>query len=115
MTRISNAVDDQKSLVLTMLSQVLVGIISQQLVPRKTPIGQVPLWAQNKIAVPEILLLTPAIANQIREGKIEQIDNTILTSGAAGMRTRDQSLQKYFKDGLITQESVAKYGRGQMK
>ena len=108
--RIINAVGSQnKDHVQTQLSQCLLGIVSQQLLRRAKPKLDGPMYAQSRVAVPEVLLLSSAISNQIRQGKIEQVDNSIQTSGATGMRTRDQSLNNYVKAGLITEVEADKF------
>ena len=66
------------------LSTVLEGVISQQLIPRTDAAGRV-------VAV-EVMVVTPAIRNLIREGKTYQITNAIQTGARLGMRTMDQAL-----------------------
>lgn len=50
----------------------------------------------------EIMVVTPAIANLIRESKAAQIYSTIQTSTGAGMQTLESSLAALFKKGLVT-------------
>ena len=68
--RIVNAFPaDKQPHVRTMLSTSLRGVISQQLIPRA---GQ-----PGRVAALEIMVNTPAVANLIRQGKIDQLENTM--------------------------------------
>lgn len=79
------------------LAMTLRGILSQQLVP-KTDGG--------RAAVREILVNTPAVANLIREGKVQQINTVIQTSAKLGMITLGQDIRRLIKEKVID-ESVA--------
>lgn len=81
------------------LSNVLVGIISQTLVPTADKKG--------RVAALELLKGTDAVSALIREGKIFQIPNSIATGKADGMFTLDQHLASLVRSGKIT-EDVAK-------
>ena len=87
---------DKQSHVRTMLSTSLRGVISQQLVPRKGEPGLV--------AALEILVNTPAVANLIRQGKLDQLENAMQGGGRIGMRTMDSAL----KDSWTRAGSVEK-------
>ncbi len=76
------------------LSNNLVGIISQQLLPRA---GQ-----PGRIAAIEVMVASSAIRNLIRENKAHQITSTIQTSKESGMQTMDQALRDLYKQSLIT-------------
>ena len=78
------------------LSVTLKGVISQQLIPR--------VDRQNRIAAREIMVVTPGISNLIREGQIHRIPEAIRAGAELGMITMDDSLQFYFKKGLISKE-----------
>jgi twitching motility protein PilT len=54
----------------------------------------------------EILIVTPAIRALIRDNKAHQIMSTIQTSGAAGMRSMNQSLFDLYRAGAITHEDA---------
>ena len=93
--RIVNAFPaDKQSHVRTMLSTSLRGVISQQLVPRA---GQ-----SGRVAALEILVNTPAVANLIRQGKIDQLENTMQSGASFGMRTMDMAIQALLDSGAIT-------------
>jgi len=78
------------------LSNNLVGIVSQQLLPRA---GQ-----PGRVAAIEVMVATSAIRNLIRENKAHQITSTIQTSRESGMQTMDQALRDLYKQSLITYE-----------
>ena len=77
-----------------MLSTSLRGVISQQLVPRKGEPGLV--------AALEIMVNTPAVANLIRQGKLDQLENAMQGGRQAGMKTMDSSLRELFDKGVIS-------------
>ncbi|MEY3256042.1 MAG: hypothetical protein RLZZ29_1177, partial [Cyanobacteriota bacterium] len=82
------------------LSNSLLAVFSQILVPRKT----VKPGESSRVMAQEIMIVTPAIANLIREGKIAQIYSFIQTGGKWGMQTLEKALCELFKTGLISQE-----------
>ena len=85
---------DKQAHVRTMLSTSLRGVISQQLVQRRGESGQV--------AALEILVNTPAVANLIRQGKLDQLENAMQGGRQVGMRTMDTSLREMMDRGVIT-------------
>ncbi len=85
----------EKSMVRSMLSESLQGVISQTLL-KKTNGG--------RVAAHEIMIGTPAIRNLIREDKIAQMYSAIQTGAAFGMKTLDQALLELLKKGLISRE-----------
>ena len=89
---------DKQSHVRTMLSTSLRGVISQQLVPRKGEPGLV--------AALEIMVNTPAVANLIRQGKLDQLENAMQGGRQIGMKTMDSSLRELFDKGVITGRSA---------
>lgn len=84
----------QQEQIRVQLSNNLVAIISQQLLPRASGKGRIP--------ANEIMIATPAIRNLIREGKTHQIPSTIQTSGGLGMTTMDQALRDLYMKGIVT-------------
>lgn len=90
----------QQHQILIQLSMVLQAVISQQLVP--TVDG-------NLTPALEIMTLTPAISNMIRESKIHQIDGQIASSASLGMITMDNSLLNLYTAGKITKETALTY------
>ncbi len=89
---------DKQDHVRNMLSTSLRGIVSQQLVKKKDGTG--------RCVALEILINTSAAANLIRQGKLEQLENVMQSSGREGMCTMDGSLKKLYDDGLITGEEA---------
>ena len=97
--RIVNAFPaDKQSHVRTMLSTSLRGVVSQQLVSRK--------GAPGRVAALEVLVNTPAAANLIRQGKIDQLESTMQAGAAAGMRTMDSAIEQLLDQGLISGRSA---------
>lgn len=86
---------DQQDQIRLQLALTLRGIISQLLLP-KVGGGRVPAR--------EILVNTPAIANLIRENKIEHIPSILQTGQDHGMQTMDQCLQDLLGKKLITED-----------
>lgn len=82
------------------LASVLQAVISQQLIP--TMDGTL-------IPVFEIMEVTPAIRNMIRENKVHQIDGLIYSSTGSGMISMDQSLINLYKEGQISKETAILY------
>jgi twitching motility protein PilT len=74
------------------LSEVLRGVVAQQLL-RKKGGGRVPAF--------EILLGSTALSNSIREGKTSNINNQIQTGKSKGMISMDQSLTELVKNGVV--------------
>ena len=85
---------DKQDHVRNMLSTSLRGIVSQQLCKKKDGTG--------RCVALEILINTSAAANLIRQGKLEQLENVMQSSGREGMITMDSSLKKLYDDGMIT-------------
>ena len=79
---------------------VLQAVISQQLIPDVDG---------HAIPAFEVMKLTPAIRNMIRDNKVHQIDGVIYSSSQYQMRSMDQSLFELFKQGKITKETALKY------
>jgi Tfp pilus assembly pilus retraction ATPase PilT len=52
------------------------------------------------------LINTSAAANLIRQGKLEQLENVMQSSGREGMCTMDGSLKRLVEDGVITGEEA---------
>ncbi|MEE8419399.1 MAG: PilT/PilU family type 4a pilus ATPase [Dehalococcoidales bacterium] len=89
---------DQRHLAQTQIASLLVGILCQALVPK--------IDGPGRTAAVEILMANSAVRNNIREGKIHQLPNIIMTSSRSGMVLMDQSLVDLFKGKEISQESL---------
>lgn len=103
---------DQQQQIRIMLSNGLVAIVSQTLLPRlQESAGGNPV-TKGRVLAAEILVNTPAIANLIRESKTPQIYSTMQMGGALGMQTLEASLAGLVKNGLISMsEAMAKTTR----
>lgn len=96
--RIIDAFDSrQQQQIRTQLAQVLEGVVSQQLV--STVNG-------NLAPAFEIMTMTNAVRNVIRESKAHQLDSLISSSAAAGMISMDQSLLELARTEQITAEQA---------
>ena len=87
----------EKSMVRSMLSESLQGVIAQTLLKKS---------GGGRVAAHEIMIGTPAIRNLIREDKVAQMYSAIQTGAAFGMKTLDQSLGELLQKGLIGRESA---------
>ena len=85
---------DKQAHVRTMLSTSLRGVISQQLIKRKDQPG--------RVAALEILVNTPAVANLIRQGKLDQLENAMQSGRQQGMCTMDFTLKDLADQGVIS-------------
>jgi len=88
---------NQQDQIRVQLSTALIGILSQQLL-HKLPKG--------RVAAYELLILTPAIQNLIREGKTFRINSSIQTGRKYGMQLLDDHLFQLWKDGLCDEREV---------
>ena len=82
------------------LSLALTAVVSQQLVP--TVDGKV-------TPALEIMTVTPAIRNMIRDNKVPQIDGILYSSRKEDMISMDGSLLNLYKQGRITKDTALKY------
>jgi twitching motility protein PilT len=63
----------------------------------------------GRAMVQEIMIVTPAIANLIREGKASQVYSAIQTGGKLGMQTMEQALAHLVNSNMIDiEEALAK-------
>ena len=88
---------NQQEQIRVQLSTAIIGILSQQLL-HKIPKG--------RVAAYELLVVTPAISNLIREGKTFRINSSIQTGRKYGMQLLDDHLFQLWKDGLCEREEV---------
>ncbi len=88
---------EQQDQIRTQLSTALIGVLSQALLPKKP---------EGVIAAYEMMVVTPAIQNLIRENKTYRIDSSIQTGRKHGMFLLDESLFKLWKDGLVEKEEA---------
>jgi twitching motility protein PilT len=93
---------NEKALVRTQLSDALVGIVSQMLLPTASPEPH----SRKRCAVFETLVATPAVRHLVREGKSAQIQSVLQTGAALGMQTMAQALQEAVAQQRIAQQHM---------
>lgn len=93
---------DKQDQVRTLLSFVLQGVISQQLLPKS--------FEPGRCLGMEVLVTTPAIRNLIREDKVHQIYSQMqIGQDKTGMMTMNQTIKKHVDTGLIDTETAMSY------
>ena len=90
----------QQQQIRTQLALCLEGVVSQQLLPTVEG-GLVPAF--------EVMSVTPAVRNMIRENKGFQLENAIAAAGAQGMVTMDQSILALFRGGRIHRDTALRH------
>jgi twitching motility protein PilT len=98
---------DKQSHVRTMLSTSLRGVVSQQLLQRADK--------QGRVAALEILVNTAATSNLIRQGKLDQLENSMQSGAQFGMRTMDTAIQALLDQRAITGKEAFKKGINKAK
>ena len=91
---------NQQHQIAVQLSMVLNAVVSQQLIPTVDG-GVAPAF--------EIMTVTPAIRNMIRDNKIPQIDGILYSSAKPDMISMDNSLLALYKSGKISKEIALTY------
>jgi twitching motility protein PilT len=86
---------EQQDQIRTQLSTALIGVLSQALLPKKP---------EGLVAAYEMMVVTPAIQNLIRENKTYRIDSALQTGRKHGMFLLDENLFKLWRDGLCDKE-----------
>jgi twitching motility protein PilT len=86
----------QQTQVRMQLSVSLQAVVCQQLLPRKD--------GQGRVAAREIMIITSAIANLIREGKTHQIYSALETGAKVGMVSMDKTIVELIRKNVISQE-----------
>jgi twitching motility protein PilT len=94
---------EQQEQIRTQLSGNLIAVLSQELCPLAT--------GRGRCAAYEFMVVTPAIANLIRENKTYRIDSSIQTGKKLGMQLLDEHLWSLYDAGKITLESMLEKGR----
>jgi twitching motility protein PilT len=88
---------NQQEQIRTQLSVAIIAILSQALLPRKP---------KGLVAAYEMLVVTPAIANLIREAKTYRINSSIQTGRKFGMQLLDDALFDLWRKGLCEERDV---------
>jgi twitching motility protein PilT len=87
----------QQTQVRVQLAASLQGVVSQILLPRKD--------GKGRVAAREIMVMTPAISNLIREGKTHMIYSAIETGAKYGMMPMDRAMAMLVKQNLVAFET----------
>ena len=90
----------QQPQIRSQLSNILMAVCSQRLVPA---IGG------GRVVAAEILIANPAVKSIIREGKTHQLDTVIQTGADQGMQTMDRTLVRLIQTGVITYDDAREY------
>ncbi len=90
----------QQQQIRVQLAGMLQGIVSQRLVPG---IGG------GRVVAAEILVVTGAVRNIIREGKTHQLDAVIQTGAEYGMQSMDRQLIQLVQEGKITYDEAKNF------
>jgi twitching motility protein PilT len=88
----------QQPQVRTMLAASLRGIVAQLLLKKKDGSG--------RLAVNEILVSNSAVSAIIREGKIEQLTDVLITGKSEGMQFMDDAIQRFYDQGAISAQEA---------
>ena len=91
----------QQNQIRQQLASVILGVVSQRLLPRIDQPG--------RIAAFEILIGTPPVQSMIREGKTFQLQSVLETSSKDGMITLEKSMENLYHAGLVSLESTRVY------
>ena len=85
---------DKQSHIRTMISTSLRGVISQQLLPT--------IHKPGRAAALEVMINTTAVANLIRQGKLDQLETAIQSGGGIGMKSMDNALMELVEKGWVS-------------
>jgi twitching motility protein PilT len=89
--------ENEQDQIRTQLAGSLIGVLSQALLPKKP---------EGLIAAYEMMVVTPAIRNLIRENKTYRIDSSIQTGRKHGMYLLDESLFRLWREDLCEKEEI---------
>ncbi|MFV1968967.1 MAG: type IV pilus twitching motility protein PilT [Pirellulaceae bacterium] len=84
------------------LALSLRAVVSQHLLPNFVP-------GEKRVLALEIMFNTSPVASAIRFGKIESIDNNILTGQGEGMLPLDESIRRLLRTEQITRETAERF------
>ncbi|MGB8955842.1 MAG: type IV pilus twitching motility protein PilT, partial [Tumebacillaceae bacterium] len=91
----------QQQQIRVQLAAVLLGVVSQRLLPMAKGNG--------RVVAQEVLVNTPAVANLIRSDKVHQIRTAMQTGRLLGMQTLDMHLQELVRQGRITEKTASEH------
>lgn len=82
----------QQPQIRSQLSTSLKMIVAQRLLPKA---------GGGRIANREVLMLTPAVANTIRDNRLQELQSVLQTGGESGMMSFEKDLKRLYKEGLV--------------
>ncbi len=94
--------EGQQQQIRVQLANSLQAVFAQTLLPKIQPDGT----KKGRVMAQEIMLVTPAIANLVRESKAAQIYSTIQMNQGMGMQTLEMALANLYKQKLVTLEDA---------
>ena len=94
--------EGQQQQIRVQLANSLQAVFAQTLLPKVQPDGT----KKGRVMAQEIMLVTPAIANLVRESKAAQIYSTIQMNQGMGMQTLEMALANLYKQKLVTLEDA---------
>jgi twitching motility protein PilT len=93
----------QQEQIRVQLSTNLIAVLSQMLCPKKV--------GKGRVAAYEFMVVTPAIANLIRENKTYRIESSIQLGRKIGMQLLDDHLWELYEKDMISIEEMLDKGR----
>ncbi len=90
----------QQPQIRSQLANILMAVCSQRLIPA---IGG------GRVAAAELLVVTPAVRNIIREGKSHQLEAVIQTGAEYGMQSMDKTLVSFIHNGTISYDEARNF------
>ena len=93
----------QQQQIRTQLAEVLICVVSQQLIARKA--------GKGRAAAIEVMHINPAIRNLIRESKTFQIPSVMQTNKKLGMQTMDDSIYDLYVRNIIADTEALRYAQ----
>jgi twitching motility protein PilT len=98
----------QQQQIRVQLSNSLIAVFSQALLPKLNEVRE----KKGRIMAQEVMVVTPAISNLIREGKTAQIYSAIQTGAQFGMITLETALKDLYQKSLVTfEDAIVKTAR----
>ncbi len=92
---------DMQKHILSRLSLMLKGVITQELLPSQD--------GEELLIATEVLVMNNPMKHLVRGGEWSQIPSVIETGKSAGMQSMEDSVMKYYRDGLISGEYIKEY------
>lgn len=92
--------EEQQEQIKAQLGNALEAVFSQRLIPTKDG---------KRVVAYEVMVATPAVKSNIREGKTHQIDNIIQTSAEVGMVMLESSLAQLVNRGIVEKDVAYRY------